>query len=232
MAEEIDFETYLSISKNKFEIFLFDKKNLKSLYQNELKLESSIIDLEKLSNFLDENIFKIEKFSGKFIENIFLLIESDENLQVNICIKKKNYDKLINKKTLENTLTEVKDLFKEAYQDQIIMHMIINNYLINGKNYFSFVDNLRSDYLCLEVKFLSISNHTALAFDKILEKYQIKIKQYLNANYIKNFIKEEKIEITEMAFRLKNGFNENEVILVPKNTENKGFFEKFFQLFS
>ena len=45
MAEEIDFETYLSISKNKFEIFLFDNKNLKSLYQNELKLESSIIDL-------------------------------------------------------------------------------------------------------------------------------------------------------------------------------------------
>ena len=166
MAEEIDFETYLSISKNKFEIFLFDNKNLKSLYQNELKIESAIIDLEKLSKFLDDNIFKIEKFAGKFIENIFLIIESDENLQVNICIKKKNYDKLINNKTLENTLTEVKDLFKEAYQDQIIMHMIINNYLINGKNYNTYIENLRSDNLCLEVNFLSISNSTAIALDK------------------------------------------------------------------
>jgi len=232
MAEEIDFETYLSISKNKFEIFLFDNKSLENLYQNELKLESSIIDLEKLSKFLDENIFKIEKFAGKFVENIFLMIESDDNLQVNICIKKKNYDNLINKKTLENTLSEVKDLFKEAYQDQIIMHMIINNYLINGKNYNLYIDNLRSDNLCLEVNFLSISNNMSIALGKILEKYQIKIKQYLNARYIKNFTKVENIKIPEMANMLKNGYNNNEVILVPKNKENKGFFEKFFQLFS
>jgi len=232
MAKEIDFETYLSISKNKFEIFLFDNKSLESLYQNELKLESSIIDLEKLSKFLDENIFKIEKFAGKFIENIFLIIESDANFQVNICIKKKNYDKIINKKILENTLIEVKDLFKEAYQDQIIMHMIVNNYLINGKNYNLYIDNLRSDNLCLEVNFLSISNNMAIALDKILEKYQIKIKQYLNARYIKNFTKVDNIKIPEMAYMLKNGYNNNEVILVPKNKENKGFFEKFFHLFS
>jgi len=232
MAEEINFETYLSISKNKFEIFLFDNKNLENLYQNELKLESSRIDLKKLSNFLDENIFKIEKFAGKFIENIFLMIESDENLEVNICIKKKNYNNLINKKTLENTLIEVKDLFKEAYQDQIIMHMIINNFLINDKNYNSYIDNLQSDNLCLEVNFLSISNKMAIALDKILEKYHIKIKQYLNTRYIKNFTKVENIKIPEMAYLLKNGYNDNEVILVPKNKENKGFFEKFFQLFS
>ena len=232
MVEEIDFETYLSLSKSKFEIFLFDNKNLKNLYQNKLKIEGSIINLEKLSKFLDDNIFKIEKFYGKFIENIYLIIESNENFEANICIKKKNYNKLITKKSLENVLTEVKDLFKEAYQDQVIMHMIINNYLINDKNYHSYVDNLRSDKLCLEVNFMSISSNTVFALDKILEKYQVKIKQYLNAKYIENFAKVENIEIPEMACKLKNGYNDNEVILVPKNTENKGFFEKFFQLFS
>ena len=35
-----------------------------------------------------------------------------------------------------------------------------------------------------------------------------------------------------MVFEIINGINENEVNLVPKNTINKGFFEKFFQLFS
>ena len=89
MVEEIDFETYLSLSKSKFEIFLFDNKNLKNLYQNELKLENNIINLENLSKFLDDNIFKIEKFYGKFIENIYLIIESNENFEANICIKKK-----------------------------------------------------------------------------------------------------------------------------------------------
>ena len=53
-------------------------------------------------------------------------------------------------------------------------------------------------------------------------------------DYIKNFFKEDEdnSELSEMASKIKDGFNNNEVILVPKNIENKGFFEKFFQLFS
>jgi len=234
MAEEIDFETYLSLTKNKFEIFLFDKTNLKNLYKDELKLENTFnfLDLDKLNKFLDIQIFKIEKIYGKFIKNIYLILENDLNLEVNICIKKKNYGNLINKKSLENALIEVKDLFKESYQQQTIIHMIINNYLINDKNYSSFIDNLRGDNLCLEINFKSISNDILVKFDKILEKYQITISQYFNRNYVKDFFVEENFELSEMAYKLRNGYNDNEVILVPKNIENKGFFEKFFQLFS
>ena len=234
MAEEIDFETYLSLTKSKFEIYLFDKKNLKNLYKEELKLENNFnyLDSEILSKFLDNNIFKIEKIIGKFIKNICLILDDDVNLQVNICIKKKNYGNLINKKSLDNTLIEVKDLFKESYQNQTITHMIISNYLINGKNYKSFVDNLSGDNLSLEINFMSISNNTIFVFDKTLEKYQIKISKYLNGNYIKNFFNDENLELSEMTNKLLNGYNHNEVTLVPKNIENKGFFEKFFQLFS
>jgi len=234
MAEETDFETYLSLTKNKFEIFLFDKTNLKNLYKDELKLENSFnfLNLDELHKFLDIQIFKIEKKCGKFIKNIYLILENDLNLEVSICIKKKNYGNLINKKSLEIALTEVKDLFKESYQQQTIIHMIINNYLINDKNYSSFIDNLRGDNLCLEINFMSISNEILVKFDKILEKYQVTISQYLNENYVKNFFNGENIELSEMAYKIRNGHNYNEVILVPKNIENKGFFEKFFQLFS
>ena len=234
MAEEIDFETYLSLTKRKFEIYLFDKKNLKNLYKEEIKLENNFnsLDSEILSKFLDNHIFKIEKIIGKFIKNIYLILDDDVNLEVSICIKKKNYNNLINKKNLENTLIEVKDLFKESYQHQTITHMIISNYLINGKNYSSFIDNLRGDNLCLEINFMSISNSTIFVFDKTLEKYQIRISQYLNGNYIKSFFNDQNIELSEMANKLRNGYNHNEVILVPKNIVNKGFFEKFFQLFS
>ena len=149
MIEE-DLETYLSISKNKFEIFLFDKINLKNLYKEELEIKN-IIDFEELNNltkFLDDNIFRIEKLSKKFIKNIFVIIENSQNLNINISIKKKNYDYLVNSESLKNTLTEIKDLFKENYRDQNIIHMIVNNYLINGKRYFFFEDSIKSDDLC------------------------------------------------------------------------------------
>ena len=34
------------------------------------------------------------------------------------------------------------------------------------------------------------------------------------------------------AFKIKNGYNQNEIALIPKSLKKTGFFEKFFQLFS
>jgi len=234
MIEEVDFETYFYISKDKLQLFVLDKKQLRNLYNQELKtnIDFNFFDFNNLSNFLDQNIYKIEKLVGNFIKNIILVIESDDNLTVNISIKKKNYDNSINQKFLENNLIELKDLFRENYQEQTIMHMIVSNYIINGQKYPSFKSNLISDNLCLEVKFVSISNELVISLDKVLEKYQIKISQYMCGNYIKNFIEKDNNEIPLVAYKLRNGYNEDEVNLVPKNTENKGFFEKFFQLFS
>ena len=234
MIEEVDFETYFYISKDKLQLFVLDKKQLRNLYNQELKIniDFNFFDFNNLSNFLDQNIYKIEKLVGNFIKNIILVIESDDNLKVNISIKKKNYDNSINQKFLENNLIELKDLFRENYQEQTIMHMIVSNYIINGQKYPSFKSNLISDNLCLEVKFISISNELVISLDKVLEKYQIKISQYMCGNYIKNFIEKDNNEIPLVAYKLRNGYNEDEVNLVPKNTENKGFFEKFFQLFS
>ena len=234
MIEEENFETYLSISPKKFEIFLFDKKNLKSLYKNKLELENEIdlLNLDNLSNFLDANIFKIEKLADNFIKNIVLIIESDKNSYVNICIKKKNYENLINYKNLEIALTETKDLFKENYQKQNIMHMIVKNYSVNGKNYSSFINDINGDYLSLEVNFISIPSNFELILDKILEKYQIKIDKFLDGKYLIEQSKDNKFELPNIANKIINGYNQNEVILVPKNLKNKGFFENFFQLFS
>ncbi|MDA7552659.1 hypothetical protein N8740_00060 [Candidatus Pelagibacter sp.] len=126
-------------------------------------------------------------------------------------------------------MIEVKDIYKENYQDLIIMHMIIvekeNNFLINNAN-------INDDYLFLEVNFISISNNFTFNFDKLLENHQIKISRYMSGKYIKSYIGEDVIELSIMANKLNNGFNKNEVQLVSKNVENKGFFEKFFQLFS
>ena len=228
MIENSDFETFLYISKNKYQIFVYDKNNLKNLYHEEIG-NNDEIELNILSKFIDDNIYKIEKKIKNFIRNIILIIEDDKVLDIGISLKKKNYEKNIDQKQLENRLIEVKDIFRENYQDLIIMHMIIvekeNNFLLNNAN-------INDDYLFLEVNFISISNNFTFNFDKLLENHQIKISRYMSGKYIKSYIGEDVIELSIMANKLNNGFNKNEVQLVSKNVENKGFFEKFFQLFS
>ena len=234
MIEESDFETFLYISKYRYNIFVFDKKKLENLYSKELNFDTElkVENLEYLTRFLDENIFKIEKLVGYFIKNITLIIENDKNFNVNIGFKEKTYEKSIKKKNLENNLIEIKDIFNENYQNQTIMHMLISSYIVNGIRCSSYVNDGDDNNLCVEVKFISLSSKLIDLFDNLLEKYQIKISRYMCGIYINNFFIVNNLEISSMAYKLKNGLNDSEVILVPKNIVNKGFFERFFQLFS
>ena len=231
MIEETDFETFLFISKNKYQIFVYDKDNLKNFYNEEININNGI-ELDNLSNFLDENIYKIEKTINNFIKNIILIIESDKVFKVGISIKKKNYEKHLEQKNLEKCLIEVKDVFRENYQDQIIMHMIIVNNDKNEHNVQSNNVNKNDDYLFLEVNFISIPKNFTFYFDKLLENHQIKIRRLMSSSYIRSFIGDDFTEFAAIANKLNNGLNKNEVKLVSKNSENKGFFERFFNFFS
>ena len=232
MNKILEFETYLSISQTKFGIYLFDTKNKNNLYNKEVNFEkTNFINYSDLKKFLDDNIFRIEKLVGKFIENIFIIIDDENILNTQIGIKQKNHQPSKSRVYLQSSITNAKDLFKESYPDEKIMHIIINNYLIDGRNYFYLQDNLEYEQLNLVIQFKSISRDTISSLNKVLENYQINITKYLDGNYLKNFNKEE-IEISQKAFNILNGANENEVIIIEKNTKKLGFFEKFFQLFS
>ena len=232
MNEILEFETYLSISQTKFGIYLFDTKNKYNLYEKEISLQkTNFINYSQLKQFLDNNVFKIEKLIGKFIENIFIIIDDENILNTQIGIKQKNYQPTKSKVYLQNSITNAKDLFKENYPDEKIMHIIIKNYLIDGKNYFYLQDNLEYEQLNLVIQFKTISNEIIYNLNKLLQNYQINIIKFLDENYLKNFFNED-IQISKMAFDILNGCNVNEVMVVQKKTKKLGFFEKFFQLFS
>ena len=93
MIENSDFETFLYISRSKYQIFVYDKNNLKNLYSEEIGY-SNEIELNTLSKFLDDNIYKIEKKIKNFIRNIILIVEDDKILEIGISLKKKIMKKM------------------------------------------------------------------------------------------------------------------------------------------
>jgi len=234
MNKEIDFETYLIISYGKFEIFLLDIKNHKDIYQKEFKFRdvSKKLDFYLLNDFLESNIFKIEKLAGNFINNINIVIESKSILTSNIGIKKKYYTGEITDIILESMLKDVKDLFKENYNQYKLIHMIIDNYIIDDVSYSSLYDRVSNDEICLEIKLISIPNLLILEIENILKKYQIQVNNFLDKGYVKDFFLDKQLDISQMAHKLKNGMNKKEVQITSKYNKKIGFFEKFFQLFS
>ena len=234
MTDESNFEVYLSLSQKKFEIYLLDKKSLKNIYKEEVYLEndSDLIDCNFLHSFLDKNIFKIEKLIGTFLRSIVVIIENDQTLNCSIGIKKKNYGEKISKHYLESSLAELKDLFKENYQNNKIIHFILSRYIIDGVNYSSYDQEIDGEDMCIEVTFISISSTLIKEISNVLEEYQIKIDRLFDKKYIKNLFEEENLDLSLIGFKIQSGYNQNEITLVPKSKKMRGFFEKFFQLFS
>ena len=234
MNEAIDFETYLVISNDKFEIYLLDIKNFENLYKKEFKYQTDLekIDLNLLDEFLEKHIFSIEKVAGSFVNKINLIIQNKTILNLDLSVKKKNYSQNISDVFLKNILTDVKDLFKESYREYKLIHMLINKYIVNEESYTSLKNETNSDEICLEIKLISISNLIVFEIENILKKYQIQVINYFDKEYLKDFFKDEQLEISHMANKILNGINNNEVLLTSKNTKKLGFFEKFFQLFS
>jgi len=233
MTKEIDFETYLYLSSNKFEFFLFNKKDNKNLFQETLILKNNFDfkDFTELTKFLDKNIYKIEKLIGTFIKNIFLIIDNENNLIIKLSNKKK-LENRVNKESLVNTLINLKNLINENYKNRTIIHILINDQLVHRDTEMSLIDNIDISSQCLEVKFITLSNNLILTLSKILQEYQIKISKFTDGKYVKNFFKEDELELSLATHRLINGYNDNEVILVPKSAKNQGFFEKFFNFFN
>ena len=105
-------------------------------------------------------------------------------------------------------------------------------YLFDGNHHSQFKIDMKCKNLAIETQFISVPNHMILEIDKILENFHIKTKNYLDKNYIQSLFKEDKMELSTMAYKTQLGYNVNEISIIPKKLKKTGFFEKFFQLFS
>ena len=234
MNEELKFETYLFIDSKKLVICIIEKKTFKILFKEEKLLDDHNEDsnLKKLDNFLAKNILKIEKILKNFVKDVYIILDDKEFLPIEISIKKDHNGNSISQENLINPLNVLKNLCQFSFKDKKIIHMLIENYQIDGKNYSILPENLKCNNFSLDIKFICLSKNLIEHYESILKKYHILVNQILNAEYIEQFQDQQNPNIYTTASRIISGYNNNEISLVNKTLKSKGFFEKFFDLFS
>ncbi len=233
MVNNSNFETYLFLSQKKF-IILVTRETNEKIYENELLLnaKSKDIDLSKLDNFLNDNIFKIEKILKDFVKNIHLIIDCDFFFSINMSIKKNNYGELLTTTNINYVLNEAKYYCSDTLNNKKLIHLLIDNYLIDGKNYSNLPQNLKCNHFSLDIKFICLPVNYVRNLEYIINKYQISLDRLISMKYIKKYFLNDNLSLNEMAQKIINGHNLNEVVLTSKKVKNKSFFEKFFHLFS
>ena len=234
MNEDIIFDTLLFVSPTKLSIAVFKKSNLEKIYLEELLINNDLnqINFDKLNDFLDKNIYKIEKILKKFIKKIYLIIDYNDLFNVQLSIKRNNYGDLLTSNILTYALNEAKDQCKENFYKRRIVHFLINNYIIDGEYYSQLPKDKKCKNFSLDLKFICLPENFIKILEQTLKKYQISLNRIISADYIKDFFQGDKEDIFNLSMKIIDGCNENEISLVDKNTQNKGFFEKFFNFFS
>ena len=234
MGNDLNFETFLFISPKKIILSVNKKKDLVSIYKNEIYFDnpSDILDFKKIDDFLNENIFKVEKILDSFVQNINISIFSDNIFDLKISVKKNNYNNMINDSALIYLLNDAKEDCKETLKDLKIIHILIDSYLVDNYPYKELPQNHMCKSFSLDLSFICLPENLIKNIEKILENYQISVNQYLSGRYVEEYSTKENLGFFQSMSKIIEGNNTNEVKLVQKISKNKGFFEKFFSFFS
>jgi len=235
MDENLNYKTFIYIESNKLIISVIDDLDNKVYEENLIIKINQDFDnfiFNQLDYFLNKNIFKIEKKINNFIEKIFIILDYNDFFNFEISVKKNNYENSINLKDLTRLLHDAKNYCKKTIDKKKILHMIINNYNVDNKNYNYLPEGISCNNFSLDIGFICISQETLVNLEKIFKKYQISLGKVVSAVYIKKFLTNDEEDIFSMTKKIIDGHNPNEVKLIEKTTKNQGFFEKFFNLFT
>ncbi len=222
---------FFLIKEGKILFKAIDYKN-ENILNCEISIEENSIDniYHLLEKFLEKNLFSIEKKLKYFVNEIYLIFDNNNFFNAEASIRQ-NFQKNSQYNPLNETLIEIKNQFKKYSPDNEIIHMKIKKYIIDGNSYENLPKELKYDNFIIEVEFICLENKIIKKLKDIFAKYQIVITKMFSFKYLTD-LSDNRLDIFEVAQNSMNGLNANEVILIKKKPEIKGFFEKFFNFFN
>ncbi len=230
-----NFEAILYVKNNIFEFVIFDKKKNNIFLSRKININIDLKNIEILVNeitlTLKKEIIEIETKIDFLINQIILLIEFDDSININACIKKNFDNAKVSKEQIEYLIQDLKQQISKDHSLRI-NHIVINEFIVDGDILSKPPLNKSCDDLIINLKFICFPEKLILFLEKLFKEHQIEFKSVLCSHYVKSFFSSSFQNIFETAIAIKEGHNINEVSIIPKKPVKMGFFERFFHIFS
>ena len=229
-----DFNICINLNFSSLNISAFNKQDNKNVFSKNYNFKESIdndeIDFQEIKLFFQNEIFKIEKMMDYFLDDIYLMIDTEKSFSINLSLINDLDNRLLDKKDVLYLVENAKQQISASYFDLKIIHILITDYVIDKVNYDYLPKNINCKKLSLNIKFICMPKKLIINLEKIFIKNQLSIKRIICTRYVKSIFNEDD-NICNSGMKIINGFNLNEVIMVPKKRQTKGFFEHLFHLF-
>ena len=233
---EKNFNIYLDLSSKKLSIAAFEKLSSHNFFFKEYDCETNLnkdkLNFENAKKTIERSIFEIEKKTGEFLNDIYLMVETPETISIKLSLIKDNEGKKIEKKNVQYLVQDAKQQILRNYHSKKIIHIIITNYLIDNISYNYLPLNLNCNKFSIDIKFICFPKNLIKKLEELFNDHQIFINKIICTGYAKSFMKNKPYtNVCESGLKLVKGINKQEVGIVPRKLEKKGFFERLFHFF-
>ena len=204
------FFSIFDLGSSKIRIGVFDdalpnsKVCKEILYQSDFFENKNKFELKK--DTISKLILNIEKETDQHLKNSSVMVDNKSIFSLDISLKKK-LDKIsVNESLKKNLIQEAKTLVEKNYFNFKIIHILINQYLIDGEKLNEIPKEKKIDNLVIEFKFILIPDFIINDLREIFKSNQISISNifvssYIKSlDYIKNFNKYEIKVIIDIGF--------------------------------
>tara|TARA_B100000989_G_scaffold298892_1_gene290796 strand:- start:3508 stop:4215 length:708 start_codon:yes stop_codon:yes gene_type:complete len=227
-------EIYFSLNNDKISICLFDTITGEIKKHCKFKLPGDFennLNLNILSSLLSNNIKKLERDNGIFLNDGIVLVNSFSLETIQVC-----YKSIFDKKKI--FLSDLPIIIKGGVKEFInntteheILHILINKYIVNDKEYSIFPKNISASEIVLEVDYLCLKKKFHSKVLNLFKASKIEVKQIVSSEYSKSFYSKFDISECVSARKAVNYVNTSEVKIIKNSAKNQSLYNKVFNLF-
>jgi len=203
-----NFQTFFDCGFSKVRASIFNRDNNEVFF-----LESEFFtDQSNLELTIQKIITSLEKDTNEYIDNINLMIDSPKMLSIGISLFKKLDGSKLKPQNIKFLVQEAKQQILKYYINHNIAHIIINNYKIDGVNYSYLPDEIKCDFISLDILFICLPTNLISYFKDIFSKSNILINQVICSSYAKSINYKDNLNLSGHVHFIDVGFNRTSVI--------------------
>ena len=225
---------YLAIVGQNLHIDYFESKDTYSSYQKNYLMPDTLDDnlnLIVLSKFVLEKVKDFEKEVGRFIEKVYVITDAKYN-KFSLSLKNKYDSDKIKETDVVRLISDAKQQISRNNKELFILHLLVDKYIVDGKEYLEFPENRSYKEFVIEVSFITVQNSTVKTLNKIFKDCNIEVKKIISHQYSSSFAEKSDISPCIAGKKVIDGINPSEVMTHNLYTKRQGLFEKMFNFFS
>ena len=169
----------IAVSQNIAGIFNKENKDEAFFCESEFFTDQSNLELK-----IEKIISSFEKDTNEYINNIIIIYI--KIISIGISIFKKLDGSKLKKTNIQFLVQEAKQQILKYYTNHNIAHIIINNYKIDGVDYSYLPDEIKCDFISLDILFICLPVELEDQINYTFSKFNILILLKICSSYAKS----------------------------------------------